>query len=90
MHGPVVIPRPGEIVPESKNHIHLQPDQSETTLGLGGGGYTFQVVFVDENNAVTSPSISDSINVTVWKAVGLVESENQSPPAFKITGRDKK
>jgi hypothetical protein len=62
-------PAEGQLVPTDENHIHLEPGQSEIQLDPAGGQQPIHVILVDENKMVTDTSLSDSIGVTIWKAV---------------------
>ena len=62
-------PAEGQPVPTDENHIHLEPGQSEIQLDPAGGQQPIHVILVDENKMVTDTSLSDSIGVTIWKAV---------------------
>ncbi len=86
-YGPYVVPQPGTVVPSDDNHIHLEPGQTEMEMDVGPGGWPFNVFYVDENNMVTNPPVSDSINITAWKTA-TTASENESVPAFRITARE--
>ena len=86
-HGPFIVPKPGTVVPEDENHVHLEPGQTEVQMDVGPGGWPFNVFYVDENRMVTDPPVSDSINITAWKKADT-KSENESVPAFRITARE--
>ena len=86
-YGPYIVPKPGAVVPEDDNHIHLEPGQTEMQMDVGPGGWPFNVFYVDENRMVTDPPVADSINITAWKKADT-KSENESVPAFRITARE--
>ena len=86
-YGPFIVPKPGVVVPEDENHIHLEPGQTEVQMDVGPGGWPFNVFYVDENRMITDPPISDKINITAWKKADT-KSENESVPAFRITARE--
>ena len=53
-------------IPSSKNHLHFGGGQTETTLDLLPGEYTFQLLLGDMNHIPHSPPIiSKKISVTV-------------------------
>mgnify|MGYP006124565943 CR=1 FL=1 len=53
-------------IPSSKNHLHFGGGQTETTLDLLPGEYTFQLLLGDMNHIPHSPPIvSKKISITV-------------------------
>ena len=80
-------PAEGEPVPVDERHIHLEPGQTEVQLDPAGGQQPIHVLFVDENMVMADRSLSDSIAVTIWKAVtddipaGTIRREDYSEKA---------
>ncbi len=84
-------PAEGEPVPTDERHIHLEPGQTEAQLDPSGGRQPIHVLFVDEDKMMADRSLSDSISVTIWKAVtddiprGSIRSEVYSGQAATPT-----
>ncbi len=59
-------PPAGQTVPRDSTHLHLANGASTTTLGnLTPGKHTLTLVFGNSSHVVTSPVLTDTVNVTV-------------------------
>ena len=61
-------------VPSDDNHLHFGKGQTETTLDLGPGSHTLQLVLGDGNHVPHDPPVvSEPIRITVSSAAAAVE-----------------
>lgn len=60
-------PKPGEVIPSDRNHLHFGAGQSEARIDLPPGRHTLQLVLGDADHKVFNPPVvSKKISVTVY------------------------
>jgi hypothetical protein len=60
-------PKPGEVIPSDRNHLHFGAGQSEARIELPPGKHTLQLVLGDAEHKVFNPPIvSKKKTITVY------------------------